>query len=234
MQEMALLDDFLAKSNWASSLTAEQLQRARNSIFVRELQTGNYVCRKGDPSEEWIGVMDGLVRIENLSQAGKLVNFGTFPAHSWFGEGAVLKREMRKYDAIAMRASRVVLMPAATFFWLLDVSIPFNRFVITQLNDRLGQYLGAFEHDRLEHRKSRVALALADISNPRLYQRQEGRIEISNEELGNLVGISRQSINQILHELEKTGLIKRAYRVITVLDVEGLRDFGRQMDEHDI
>jgi len=37
-----------------------------------------------------------------------------------------------------------------------------------------------------------------------------------------------------LHELEKTGLIKRAYRVITVLDVEGLRDFGRQMDEHDI
>lgn len=229
-----MLDDFLAKSSWASGLTTEQFQRARSSIFVRELQTGNYVCRKGDPSHEWIGVMDGLVRIENLSQAGKLVNFGTFPANSWFGEGALLKKELRKYDAIAMRASRVALMPEATFLWLLDVSIPFNRFVITQLNDRLGQYLGAFEHDRLEHRKARVALAIADISHPRLYPREEGRIEISNEELGNLVGISRQSVNQILHELEKTRLIKTSYRVITVLDVEGLRDFGRQMDEHDV
>ena len=44
---------------------------------------------------------------------------------------------------------RVALMPEATFFWLLDTSIPFNRFILTQLNERLGQFMATFEHDRL-------------------------------------------------------------------------------------
>jgi hypothetical protein len=42
----------------------------RTGIVVRELQTGNYVCRKGDPYV-WVGVIDGLVKAENLSVIGK-------------------------------------------------------------------------------------------------------------------------------------------------------------------
>jgi CRP/FNR family transcriptional regulator, cyclic AMP receptor protein len=219
-------DDFLAHSRWASAISTEELQRARAAISVREVQAGHYVCRKGDPSDVWIGVVDGLIKIENLSDTGKLVNFGTFPANSWFGEGSILKRELRKYDVIALHDSRVALMSAATFFWLLDKSIPFNRFIITQLNERLGQYLGAFEHDRLEGLDARVAHSIADMLHPQLHPRPQSRIEITNEELGNLVGVSRQSINQSLHLLENLGLIKTAYRTITVLDFEGLRNFG--------
>jgi CRP/FNR family transcriptional regulator, cyclic AMP receptor protein len=224
--QIRLLDDFLAQSKWACAISAEQLQCARATIFVRELQTGNYVCRKGDPSNVWIGVVDGLIKIENLSDTGKLVNFGTLPANSWFGEGSLLKQEPRKYDVVALRDSRVALMPAVTFFRLLDSSIPFNRFIITQLNERLGQYLGAFEHARLDDLRARVAHSLADMLHPQLYPRPGSRIEISNEDLGHLVGASRQRVNQALHVLEKSGLIRVAYRTITVLDIEGLRGFG--------
>jgi CRP/FNR family cyclic AMP-dependent transcriptional regulator len=224
--QIRLLDDFLAQSEWASAISAEHLQRVRAAIFMRELQTGNYVCRKGNPCNVWIGVVDGLIKIENLSDAGKLVNFGTFPANSWFGEGSLLKQEPRKYDVVALRDSRVALMPAVTFFRLLDTSIPFNRFIITQLNERLGQYLRAFEHARLDDLQARVAHSLVDMLHPQLYPRPESRIEISNEDLGHLVGASRQRVNQALHVLEKSGLIRVAYRTITVLDIEGLRGFG--------
>ena len=223
---MRSLDDLLAASKWANALPPDQLQRARSAIVVREFQPGSCVCHKGDPSDVWVGVIDGLVKAGSVSDTGKSVTFATFPANSWFGEGSILKPEARKYDVFALRQSRVALMPRVTFFWLLDTSIPFNRFILTQLNERLGQFMGAFEHDRLDEPDARVAHTIADMLHPELYPSREGRIEISNEELGHLVGASRQRISQALQVLEKSGLIKTAYRMITVLDIDGLRSFG--------
>src|SRR5215813_11437487 len=93
---MRSLDDLLAASKWADAFPPDQLQRARTAIFVRELQPGNYVCRKGDPSNVWVGVIDGLVKATSLSNTGKSVTFATLPANSWFGEGSILKQEPRK------------------------------------------------------------------------------------------------------------------------------------------
>ena len=67
---------------------------------------------------------------------------------------------------IALRDSRVALVPAAIFFWLLDTKISFNRFTLTQLNERLGQFIGAFEHDRLDEPEPRVAHTIADMLRP--------------------------------------------------------------------
>jgi len=49
---------------------------------------------------------------------------------------------------------------------LLDTKIPFNRFTLTQLNERLGQFIGAFEHDRLDEPEPRVAHTIADMLRP--------------------------------------------------------------------
>jgi CRP/FNR family cyclic AMP-dependent transcriptional regulator len=223
---MRTLDDLLEASEWARALPPDQLQRARAAIIVRDLQPGSYACHKGGLANVWVGVIDGLVKLESLSDAGKSVTFAAVPANSWFGEGSVFKRELRKYDVVALRESRVALMPEATFFWLLDTSIPFNRFILTQLNERLGQFMGAFEHDRLLEPEARVARTIANMLHPQLYPGHERTIEISQDELSHLVGASRQRISQALQVLEKSGLIKVTYRMITVLDIEGLRSFG--------
>jgi CRP-like cAMP-binding protein len=223
---MRSLDDMLTASPWTQELSAEQMQRVRSAIIVRDLQPGCYACHKGDPANVWIGVVDGLVKMVALSASGKSATFAALPANSWFGEGSVLKRETRKYDVVALRESRVALMPEATFFWLLDTSIPFNRFILTQLNERLGQFMGAFEHDRLLEPEARVARALANMLHPQLYPGHERCIELSQDELGHLVGASRQRISQALQVLEKAGLIKVEYRMIEILDIDGLRDFG--------
>ncbi|MBZ0149643.1 MAG: Crp/Fnr family transcriptional regulator [Pseudorhodoplanes sp.] len=223
---MRSLDDLLAASKWAGALPPEQLQRVRSTIIVRDLQPGCYACHKGDPANMWVGVVDGLVKLSSLSEAGKSVTFAAAPFNSWFGEGSVLKRETRKYDVVALRESRVALMPEATFFLLLETSIPFNRFILTQLNERLGQLMGAIEHDRLLEPEARVARTIANMMHPQLYPGHEKCIEISQDELGHLVGASRQRISQALQVLEKSGLIKVQYRMITVLDIDGLRSFG--------
>ena len=90
---MRSLDDLLTTSDWARALAADQLQRARSAIVVRDLQPGGYACHKGDPANAWVGVVDGLVKLVSVSGTGKSVTFAAVPANSWFGEGSVLKRE---------------------------------------------------------------------------------------------------------------------------------------------
>jgi CRP/FNR family cyclic AMP-dependent transcriptional regulator len=223
---MQTLEAVLAKCSWARELPPDALQRVRAAIIVRDVAPGGYVCHKGDAASLWIGVIDGLIKLVSLSPAGKSVTFAAVPAGSWFGEGSVLKREARKYDVVALRESRVALMPETTFFWLLDTSIPFNRFILNQLNERLGQFMAAFEHDRLLSPEARVARALANMCHPLLYPGHERCIELSQDELGQLVGASRQTISQALQALERAGLIKANYRMLTVLNLEGLRRFG--------
>src|SRR5688572_15892872 len=175
---MRSLEHMLAASAWAQGLTPDQLQRVRASAIVRDFEAEACVCHAGDAANVWIGVVDGLVRMVTLSPSGKSVTFAAIPTGSWFGEGSVLKREPRKHSVIAVRQSRIALLPEATFFWLLDNSIPFNRFLLSQLNERLGQFMSMVEHDRLLEPEARVARSLAAMFNPQLYPGTERQIEM--------------------------------------------------------
>lgn len=222
---MRSLTDMLNLSPWTRELAPEQLERVRTTTLVREFETGALVCHKNERSNTWIGVIDGLVKLSCLARSGKSVTLAGITSGSWFGEGSVLKGELRKYDVVALRASRIAFMPEATFRWLLDSSLPFNRFLIMQLNERLGQFIGMVENDRLLEPDARVARALAGLFHPFLYPGTEPVIQISQEELGYLAGASRQRVNQALQVLEKAGLVKVEYSLITVVDLEGLRSF---------
>lgn len=148
--------------------------------------------------------------------------FTSIPEGGWGGEGSVFKLEPRRYDIVAMRPSRVVFVPSATFRWLLDVSIEFNHVVLTQLNERLGQYIGMMEIDRLDDPVARVARCVGALFNPVLYPRQSTSLKISHTELGEFSGMSRQSVGAALKQLEVEGLIGTSYGGVVVHDLQAL------------
>ena len=219
------LADALKASLWARGLTPAQLERVTAETVERQVAAGKHVVRKGEPVEVWVGVIHGLVKINTDSASGKSVTFTGVPAGGWMGEGSLLKNELRRYDVVALRDSRLALMPRATFEWLLDTSIPFNRFLLTQLNERLGQFIAMVESDRLLDIDARVARCLAALYNPHLYPGTTRQLQISQEEIGYLSGASRQRVNQALQVLEREHLLKVEYGGITILDLEGLRRF---------
>lgn len=223
---MQSVEELLARSIWARELKPEQMERIRAELVEREFPAGATVCRKGERADVWIGVVDGLVKLHCINASGKSVTFAGISAGSWFGEGSVLKQEIRKYDIMALRDSRIAFMPEATFRWLLDTSLPFNRFLLTQLNERLGYFMGMIEHERLLDPDARVARALASLFNPYLNPAAGDRVQISQEELGYLAGASRQRVNQALRVLEQAALVRVEYGLITVIDIAGLRKFG--------
>ena len=223
---MSSLSELLRAARWARALTPEQMRRAEAEVVEQHCPAGTAVCRKGEPAEVWIGVLEGLVKINAVSADGRSVTFTGVPAGGWLGEGSLLKREPRRYDVMALRDSRIARMPRTTFEWLLDSSIGFNRFLLEQLNERLGQFIGMVEYDRLLDTDARVARYLAEMFNPILYPGFSSQIQISQEELGYLTGISRQRVNQALQALDKLGLIRVGYAGIEIRDAAGLRAFG--------
>lgn len=222
---MESLSELLRASLWTRTLSAQQVTRVEAETQVRVLPVGVPVCRKGEPVEHWIGVIDGLVKMTSVTPEGKTTTFTGVTSGGWFGEGSLLKDRTRKYDVVTLRESRVAYMPRATFEWLLDSSIDFNRFLLMQLNERLGQFIAMVEYERLLEPDARVARSLAGLFNPVLYPDQATNIQLSQEELGYLTGVSRQRVNQALQVLEKAGLLKVDYGRIKILDLDGLRTF---------
>ena len=211
---------------WSLDLTARELEVARSGIVERSYAANQHIMLRGDRFEYWTGIVSGLARMSIVSRNGKTTTFTGMTAGAWFGEGTVLKNEARRYDVVALRDTRVALMDRKTFFWLFENSVAFNRFLVTQLNERLGQFIGLVEYGRTLDAKARMARSIASLFSPILNPELTLRLEITQEEIGALSGISRQNANQCLKQLEREGLLRLEYGGVTIIDLERLRAYG--------
>lgn len=215
--------DELAGIPWLPLLQPVERERAVAALLVGDARAGDYVCRIGRPVTYWFGVIEGLLKMSNDNADGGTMTFAGLPPGGWFGEGTVVKREPYRYNVQALRKSVVAGLPIDTFHWLLDHSIGFNRFVMNQLNERLGQFIAAREIDRLNSPNARVARSLAALFNSALYPGVGEVLRITQQELAYLVGLSRQRVNEALAALETQGAIRVEYGGLRVLDLAALR-----------
>jgi CRP/FNR family transcriptional regulator, cyclic AMP receptor protein len=210
---------------WLHGLPPDERRRAAEDVRVVNVEPGELICRVNRPATFWFGVVDGLLKMSNDTAMGVPMTFAGLPPGGWFGEGTVLKHEPYRYNVQALRRSVVAGITVEMFDWLLDRSIAFNRFVMQQLNERLGQFIAAREIDRLTHPDERVARNLAALFHPVLYPGVGEVLRITQEELGYLVGLSRQRVNEALRTLQAAGVIRVEYGGVRVLSLQGLREY---------
>ena len=213
----------LAGIPWLGVLSPEDRREAVGALMVSTAEPGDRICRTGAPSNFWFGVVDGLLKMSNVSAQGDQITYTGIPPGAWFGEGTLLKRETYRYNIEALRRSLVAGLPVEVFWRLLERSIPFNRFVMFQLNERLGQFIAAREIDRSNQPDVRVARSLASLFHPVLYPGVGQLLRITQQELAWLVGLSRQRVNQALNALQAQALIQVEYGGVRVLDLARLR-----------
>jgi CRP/FNR family transcriptional regulator, cyclic AMP receptor protein len=221
------LDTFLAASTWTHSLSDQQADRMRRDIAVRSFLAGSTVCARATPSAHWLGVVEGMLKLENMTESGKSSTFASVPSGAWFGEGAVIKGELRPYEVVALRDTVVAFLPRDTLLWLLDNNHAFALWMVGHLNARLGHYVALVQNQRLGDVQAQVAYGLAGLFNPALYPGTERRITLSQEEIGRLCGLSRQVVNRTLQELQDRNAIRLSYGSIEVTDLAVLRSIAR-------
>jgi CRP/FNR family transcriptional regulator, cyclic AMP receptor protein len=208
---------------WLRLLQADERQRIAPQLVVSDLLPGEHVCRIGKPVTYWFGVLSGLLKMSTDNESGQTMTFTGIPPGGWFGEGTAIKREIYRYNIQALRPSVVAGMPVDTFHWLIDHSLGFNRFIMQQLNERLGQFIAAREMDRMTNPELRLARHLAALFNPVLFSGVGEVLRITQQELAYLVGLSRQRVNEALRVLEDNQLIRIEYGGLRILDLHGLR-----------
>jgi CRP/FNR family cyclic AMP-dependent transcriptional regulator len=208
---------------WLRLLQADERQRIAPQLVVSDLLPGDHVCRVGKPVTYWFGVLSGLLKMSTDNESGQTMTFTGIPPGGWFGEGTAIKREVYRYNIQALRPSLVAGMHVDTFHWLIDHSLGFNRFIMHQLNERLGQFIAAREMDRMTNPELRLARHLAALFNPVLFSGVGEVLRITQQELAYLVGLSRQRVNEALRVLEDNQLIRIEYGGLRILDLDGLR-----------
>jgi CRP/FNR family cyclic AMP-dependent transcriptional regulator len=186
---MSKLEQAIANAAWARGLTPEERQRVERDTVSRIYPKGSFIFRVGDVVDYWMGIVDGLAKMTILLSDGATTSFVAVGPGSWFGEGSVIKRVPREYDGLTLRNCELAFMPRATFMWLLERSLPFNRFIIDQLNERLWQFVGLAQRDRLLDPNARVAVARFSLQRPALPRDPVGA--------GDLAGGNRRALRPV-------------------------------------
>ena len=219
------MEKMLRSSLWAPALEPDELDRAMRECHERSVPAGGYAVRCGEPADTWFGVIEGFLKMSVSQPDGRQASFTGVTAGGWAGEGSLLKPGVWRYDGVAVRPTRVACMPRATFERLVATSLPFNRFLLSQLNARLSLFIGLAEFDRLLGPNARVARCLGSLFDASLYPQTSNFVQLNQEEIGLLAAVSRQRANEALHELERRALLRVEFGGVTVLDVDGLRRY---------
>ena len=217
------LDDLLLQSAWFPALGAAVQAHVRDQMQEVDVLAGTALCRMGDTPLHWYGAIDGLLKWSVSNAEGQSVTLGGLSVGSWFGEGTVLRGTPRSADVIALRDSRVALMPAEVFEWLRVHERGFGEFLLRQINERMHWFLGNFAAHHLLDTDSNVARALVGLFHPWLHPGSDPHLQVSQEEIAHLSGVSRQRCNAALKRLAADGLIEIEYGGITVVDLPALR-----------
>ena len=170
---------FLHAQKWFAELPPETQLRIADKVFTLQGSKGDVMLRAGEQVQGWYAVLSGLVKLQSQSSQGRRSAYLGIPGGEWFGEGAAMKNEPRRYDVIALRDSQLLCLPIAEFTELHASSLVFNRALAAQLNMRLSQAMAIIETMRLRTPEQRVAMYLG-----RHLWRGPRKMSLSQEELG--------------------------------------------------
>ena len=211
---------FIAAQPWFASVPAAMQARLRSEVFAAQGNKGDVMLPAGSAVEGWHAVLSGLVMLQSPTSHRRSSAFIGVPDGDWFGEGSALKPEPRRYNVVALRPTSLLCLPLPLFADLRENSMAFNQFLVLHLNMRLGQAMTIIEAGRTQSTEHRVALYLS-----RLFWRSTRRLNLTQEELGQLVGLSRQTVNKVLRTLEGMGIVSLDFGRVAIVDDEALNAY---------
>jgi CRP/FNR family transcriptional regulator, cyclic AMP receptor protein len=187
---------------------------------------GREIFSKGSPGQSLVAVLRGSIKISSLSNEGKEIVFNIINAPEIFGEIGVLDGEERSADATAMTDCELLVLNRRDFLHLLENRADLCMIMLRILCQRLRQTSEQVEDVMFRHLESRLAKALLHLAESgAMHGPQSSLVELhlSQRELGNMAGGSRESVNKILQNWHRRGLIDLGKASVLIRDVEALR-----------
>ena len=215
----------IESGSWFSRLSPPLRQAILARAQVRRVDDGAMLSARGAPAEEWCGVARGAVRVSSVSLSGKQVTLTYVEPGTWFGDIALFDGMPRTHDANAHGATTLLVVRKADFKELLAQHVELYE-ALLRLNCRRLRLLFDTVEDLntlpLSARLAKQILLLA-----RSYGVQQGDevrigLQLAQEDIAQLLGASRQRVNQELKGFEREGAVRIEPTRLVVLSKDKL------------
>ena len=216
------------QGRWFSSLSPSLRHDILRCAYVKRFRDGDLITARGDPPEEWMACAKGAVRVSSTSISGKQITLTYVEPGIWFGDVSIFDGDRRTHDAYAHGETTTLCVAKADFKKILAQHVEFYEAMIRLHARRIRQLYGLVEDLNTLPLRSRLAKQLLHLVRsygvPSLSNGAEVRIglHLAQEELAQLLGASRQRVNQELKSMERENAIRIEPAGLIVKDREAL------------
>jgi CRP/FNR family transcriptional regulator, cyclic AMP receptor protein len=226
-REAVLANHFLLKH-----LNAEELRRLAIGAAVVRHAAQETIFQKGDPGDSMMAVLRGRVKICAYSSEGRELVLNIIDRGGVFGEIALLDGRPRTADAAALEETELLVLQRVRFMPFLASNPELMARLFAVLCGRLRQTSENLEDALFREAPSRVArglLRLADGFGRPVAGGIRIELKLSQQQIGSLIGISRESVNKQLGEWREAGFLSLDSGLITMRDREALESIAEAM-----
>lgn len=198
----------------------------RQTARRQRLAKKELLFARGSAPDAMFCIERGLVRLCVTSASGREAVLGLVTPGHWFGEASVFSGQARAHDAFAVVQSDLLVLPAKTLHRLVDDRPEFLLQFLVLMGLRYKSTLDRMDGSVLDPLPVRLARKLLDVhtmENPHARQGLRVALDVSQEGLGHMLGVSRQSVNKVLKHWEGLGVLQVSYRSILLLDLKALK-----------
>jgi CRP-like cAMP-binding protein len=222
---VAAASELLAHHGWLSFTPPDFRKRVLERIRLREFPRDTAVFRAGDPpGGPWV-ILDGAAKIE-MPLPGTAPHFVHLAASGfWFGEAPLIVGNPRVVTVIVVQPSTLATLPLEDCHAILKADPAAWRWVALLSAMTTDLSLGVAVDSLLRDPAQRTAallLRLAGVRSVFFPSKVALPIHLSQERLGQLVNLSRNSVTPILRDFVERGLVEVGYGVIRIVDAAGL------------
>ena len=217
---------------WFSTLTPSLRHDILRCTYVKRYKDGELICARGDTPDEWIACAKGAARVSSTSVSGKLVTFAYLEPGIWFGDVAMFDGDRRTHDVYAHGETTMVCVARADFRKILATHVELYEALMRLQAWRIRQLFGLVEDLNTLPLRSRLAKQLLHLVRSygvaSLANDKEMRIglHLAQEELAQLLGASRQRVNQELKAMEREEIIRVEPGGLVVRNRDALMKIG--------
>ena len=210
-----------------AEVAAGDLETLGTSLRRRQYDRGTVIFHQGDPGAALFIIESGEVKICSPSPDGKETIFALLGPGDFFGEMALLDAEPRSADAVAQEPCRLLLLHRTDFLHFLKERPQVAVALLAVLSRRLRRTNQALQDLMFLDVPGRLARVLLQLAERQGREDATGIVltsRLTQGELADMVGASRETINRWLRVYERQGLIRHDQGRLTLLRPEELRE----------
>jgi len=215
----------LRAGRWFSALPPALQTALLDGGLVREVVAGERLFSRGDEPDGLYAVIDGAVRVTASSEHGKEALLTLMEPPTWFGEISVFDGQPRTHDAVANEPSRILHVPQRVLDAVLAKEPAWWRELGLLVTSKLRLAFLALEDAATVPTPIRLARRLVQMAEGygEWLDRKKRVLAVRQEELALMLSTSRQTVNQLMKEMEHKGWLKLAYGHVELVDLDALR-----------